>query len=164
MRFIDEETTFIMMSNKSNRNFDRLNFVLAKIVFDKDYEPVIPIADNETNQNFSREIIETVLNKGLDEAKLKYKSRLSKTDILEDILNAKGYELLSQKKYDEAIAVFTMNMIAYPKSSNAFDSLGEAFMNKGDKASAILNYEKSLQLDPTNGDAKDMLQQLKNGC
>jgi len=93
MRFIDEETTFIMMSNESNRNFDRLDFVLAKMVFDKDYEPVLPIADNETNQNYSREIFETVLKKGLDEAKLKYESRPSKTNILEDILNAKGYEL-----------------------------------------------------------------------
>ena len=161
MRFIDEGTTLIMMSNKSNRLLDRLNFTLARMIFEKDYEPTVPIADNETNQKFSREIIETVLNKGLDEAKVRYNSRPSKTDILEDALNAKGYDLLSQNKYDEAIAIFTMNIIAYPKSANAFDSLGEAFMKKGDKASAITNYEKSLQLDPTNGNAKDMLKQLK---
>ncbi len=161
MRFIDEKTTLIMMSNKSNRDFDRLDFTLAKIMFEKNYKPVIPIAYNATNRNFSQEIIETVLNKGLDEAKLKFESRPSKTDILEDILNTKGYELLSQKKYDEAIAVFTMNIVAYPKSANAFDGLGEAFMTKGDKASAIKNYEKSLQLDPQNGNAEDMLKQLK---
>ena len=161
MRFIDEKTTLIMMSNKSNRPLDGLDFTLARIIFEKDYEPVIPIADNEANQKFSREIIETVLNKGLDEAKVRYNSRPSKTDILEDALNAKGYDLLAQNKYDEAIAIFTMNIIAYPKSANAFDSLGEAFMKKGDKASAITNYEKSLQLDPTNGNAKDMLKQLK---
>jgi Tfp pilus assembly protein PilF len=101
------------------------------------------------------------LNKGLDAAKVRYKSRPSRTDILEDALNAKGYELLLQDKYDDAIAIFTMNTIAYPKSANTFDSLGEAFMKNGDKASAITNYEKSLQLDPTNSNAKDMLQQLK---
>jgi CubicO group peptidase (beta-lactamase class C family) len=168
MRFIDEETALIMMSNKSNRDFDRLNFALAKIIFEKSYTPVvaittpvIPIEFNATNRKFSQEIIETVLNKGLDEAKLQYERRPSKTDILEVILNTKGYELLSQKKYDEAIAVFTMNIIAYPTSANAFDSLGEAFMTKGDKVSAIKNYEKSLQLDPQNDNAEDMLKQLK---
>jgi CubicO group peptidase (beta-lactamase class C family) len=161
MRFIDEQTTLIMMSNKSNRDFDRLDFTLAKMIFENNYKPVIPVAYNETNRSYSQEIIEAVLKEGLEKAKLKYESRPSKTDILEDILNARGYELLSQKKFAEAIAVFTMNSIANPKSSITFESLGEAFMNKGDTVSAIVNYEKSLQLNPANGDAKDMLQQLK---
>lgn len=161
MRFIDEETTLIMMSNKSNRDFDRLDFTIAKMIFDKNFKPEVPIAYNVTNRNFSQEIIETVLNKGLEKAKLKYERRPQKTDILEDILNAKGYELLSQKKNDEAVAVFTMNSIAHPNSSIAFESLGEAFINKGDTVSAIVNYEKSLRLDRANGNAKDMLQQLK---
>jgi tetratricopeptide (TPR) repeat protein len=162
MRFIDEKTTLIFLSNKSNRNLYQLNFEVAKIIFEKNYKPIIPIADNETNQKFSQEIIETVLSNGLEKAKFKYNSRPSKTDILENILNAKGYELLSQNKYDDAINIFTMNTIAYPNSFNAFDSLGEAYMNKGDKTSAIKNYEKSLQLDPTNGNAEDMIKKLKN--
>ena len=161
MRFIDEKTTLIFMSNKSNRDLDRLNFEVAKIIFEKNYKPIIPIADNETNQIFSEEIIETILSNGLEKAKIKYKSRPTKTEVLENILNAKGYELLSQNKYDEAISIFTMNTIAYPKSYNAFDSLGEAYMNKGEKGSAIKNYEKSLQLDPTNGNAEDMIKKLK---
>ncbi|MBK7305526.1 MAG: hypothetical protein IPL25_19785 [Saprospiraceae bacterium] len=34
-------------------------------------------------------------------------------------------------------------------------------MNKGDKISAIKNYEKSLQLDPTNQNAEEMIKKLK---
>ena len=161
MRFIDEKTTLIMMSNKSNRDFDRLDFTLENMLFDKNYKPVIPIAYNAANRRFSLEIIDAVLSKGLDEAKARFAGRPANTDVLEDILNTKGYELLAQKKHDEAIAVFTMNIIAYPNSANAFDSLGDAFVEKGDKASAIVNYEKSLQLNPRNGNARDMLQQLK---
>ena len=161
MRFIDEKTTLIMMSNKSNPGIDNLNFELSKIIFEKNYKPIIPVADNETNQKFSQEIIEIVLSKGLEEAKLKYKSRPSETNILEYDLINKGYELLSQNKYDDAIGIFTMNSIAYPKSFYAFESLGEAYMNKGDKVSAIKNYEKSLQLDPTNENAEDMIKKLK---
>jgi hypothetical protein len=44
MRFIDEQTTLIMRSNKSNRDFDRLDFTLAKMIFENNYKPVIPVA------------------------------------------------------------------------------------------------------------------------
>ena len=44
---------------------------------------------------------------------------------------------------------------------NAFDSLGEAYMNKGDKPLAIKNYEKSLEFNPNNGNAEDMIKKLK---
>jgi len=54
-----------------------------------------------------------------------------------------------------------MNCFANPNSFNAFDSLAEAYMSKGDKVSAIKNHEKSLQLDPTNGNAEDMIKNLK---
>ena len=161
MSFPDEKVTLIMMSNVSNQKISNFNFELAKIIFEKNYEPIIPVADNETNQKYSQEIIEIIFSKGLEEAKSNYKSRPSNTDILEDILNAQGYELLSQNKIDEAINIFTMNTIAYPKSFNAFDSLGEAYMEKGDQFSAIKYYEKSLELNPDNGNAKDKLQKLR---
>jgi tetratricopeptide (TPR) repeat protein len=41
-----------------------------------------------------------------------------------------------------------MNTKKYPKSANAFDSLGEAYATKGDKENAIKNFKKSLSLNP----------------
>lgn len=161
MRFIDENITLILLSNKAFRGTDQINFELAKIIFEQKYKPTIPKFDNETNQNFTQEIIEIILKKGLKEAKLKYKMRPSNTDVLEYLLIRNGYEELSQNKFDEAIWIFTMNCIANPKSFNAYDSLGEAYMNKGDKISAIKNYEKSLQLDPTNENAAEMIKKMK---
>ncbi|MBK6364711.1 MAG: tetratricopeptide repeat protein [Saprospiraceae bacterium] len=157
MRFIDENTTLILMSNKTFRGTDQLNFEIAKIIFEKNYKPTIPKLDNETNQKFTQEIIEIILKNGLEEAKLKYNKRPSNTDVLEYLLIRKGYEQLSLNKFDEAIWIFTINSIANPNSFNAYDSLGEAYMNKGDKISAIKNYEKSLQLDPTNQNAEEMI-------
>jgi CubicO group peptidase (beta-lactamase class C family) len=161
MRFIDENTTLILMSNKTFRGTDQLNFEIAKIIFNKNYKPAIPKLDNETNQKFTEEIIEIILNKGLTEAKLKYQTKESETDVLEYLLIRKGYEELSLNKFEEAIGIFKMNCIANPNSFNAFDSLAEAFMNKGDKKLAIKNYEKSLQLDPTNENAMDMIKKMK---
>lgn len=161
LRYIDEKVTIIMFSNKSHPNFDGLNKEIAKIIFEKNYNPIIPIADNETNQKYSQNIIEIILSKGIEAGKESYKKRPANTNILEYILNAKGYDFLSQQNYDTAIDLFIMNTFAFPKSANAFDSLGEAYMNKGDKPLAIKNYEKSLELNPNNGNAKDMLLELR---
>ena len=53
-----------------------------------------------------------------------------------------------------------MNVKLYPKSSNVYDSLGEAYMKNGDKELAIENYKKSLELAPNNENAKQMLIKL----
>ncbi len=45
--------------------------------------------------------------------------------------------------------------------ARVYDSLGEAYMKTGQKELAIQNYEKSLQLDPKNQNAVDMLKKLK---
>ena len=161
MRFIDEGTTLILLSNKTFRGTDQLNFEIAKIIFEKNYQPTIPKPDNETNQKFTQEIIEIILSKGVEEAKLRYNQRPTNTDVLEYLFIRKGNEQLSQSKFDEAIGIFAMNCIANPNSFNAFDSLGEAYMNKGDKLLAIRNYERSLELDPTNENAVEMIKKMK---
>ena len=53
-----------------------------------------------------------------------------------------------------------MNVEAFPKSGNAYDSLAEGYMDDGDKAQAIANYQKSLQLNPKNRNAVVMLRKL----
>lgn len=61
-------------------------------------------------------------------------------------VNAYGYELLGQKKYEEAISVFAKNTKDYPKSWNTYDSLGEAYAAKGEKKLAQANYRKALAM------------------
>jgi predicted Zn-dependent protease len=75
-------------------------------------------------------------------------------------LNALGYQLLGSKKVRDAVRILQLNVEAYPQSSNVYDSLGEAYMDDGDKPRAIANYQKSLQLNPKNGGAVKMLQKL----
>lgn len=52
-------------------------------------------------------------------------------------------------------------MEAYPQSYNTYDSLGEAYMDDGNKHLAIENYEKSLQLNSGNHNGVAMLKKLK---
>lgn len=81
-------------------------------------------------------------------------------DFGEGELNSLGYRLIRQKKFAEAIRIFQLNIKAYPQSSNAYDSLAEGYMDNGDKAQAIANYRKAIQLNPKNGNSISMLRKL----
>jgi len=84
------------------------------------------------------------------------------SDVDEGTLNGLGYVLLyGSGQTQDAIAVFQRNVQEYPQSSNGYDSLGEAYMQAGQKDLAIANYEKSLQLDPKNQNAVGRLKKLR---
>jgi tetratricopeptide (TPR) repeat protein len=63
-------------------------------------------------------------------------------------LNAYGYQLIAEGNQDKAIEVLALNTQRFPRSANAWDSLGEAYAMKGDKTNAIKNFKKSLSLNP----------------
>jgi len=78
----------------------------------------------------------------------------------ERILNTLGYEQLQAKHIAEAIALFELNVEAYPKAFNTYDSLAEAYAAKGDREAAIKNYRKSFSLNPENTNAVENLKKL----
>ncbi len=82
--------------------------------------------------------------------------------VQESTINSFGYQQLGQKKYDIAILIFKINTELYPSSANTFDSLGEAYMVKGDTLNAIKYYNKSLELNPNNNNAKEMIDKMNN--
>jgi tetratricopeptide (TPR) repeat protein len=63
-------------------------------------------------------------------------------------LNAYGYQLMGAGDNEKAIEILTLNTTRFPKSANAWDSLGEAYATKGDKTNAIKNFKKSLSMNP----------------
>jgi tetratricopeptide (TPR) repeat protein len=78
----------------------------------------------------------------------------------EDALNDFGYEVLGNDDAKGAIDVFKLNADKYPDSGNVWDSLAEAYMKSGDNDMAKKYYQKSIDLDPRNQNAKDMLKKL----
>lgn len=81
--------------------------------------------------------------------------------VSEQRLNTLGYELLRAKKTRESVAVFALNAELYPQSFNVYDSLGDAYAESGDKELAIKNYRRSLELNPQNKNATEMLKKLE---
>lgn len=78
----------------------------------------------------------------------------------EFIVNNFGYTAMNQKDLALAERFFQMNIDAYPKSWNVYDSMGELLLNKGDTAQAVKMYERSIVLNPENENGKKVVSQL----
>jgi tetratricopeptide (TPR) repeat protein len=72
-----------------------------------------------------------------------------------------GHTLLRAGKIEDAIAVFKVNVHLYPQAASAYSSLGDAYVAAAQKDLAIENYEKSLQLEPGDQNARAALAKLK---
>jgi TolA-binding protein len=83
------------------------------------------------------------------------------SSINENYLNSLGYKELRNKNFETAKAIFKINVALYPKSSNVYDSFGEACLKSGDTVKAIENYKKSLTFDSGNSSAKHQLRKLE---
>jgi uncharacterized membrane protein len=118
----------------------------------------------DTRRSISETLSATIASGGIDQAVRQYHdlkvAEPATYNFDEDQLNSMGYQLLNTKKFKEAIRIFQLNIEAYPKSANTYDSLGEGYMNAGNKQQAIANYKKSLELNPKNRNAVVMLQKL----
>jgi tetratricopeptide (TPR) repeat protein len=104
----------------------------------------------------------TILEQGFESGIGIYKKRNRNENLIERFVNDKGYELLGDKKVQESISFFRLNVFAFPRSANAYDSLGESYLEAGNQALAIENYRKSLELNPDNRNAEQVLKRLAN--
>ncbi len=107
---------------------------------------------------------EAIESSGIDAARKEFDALRAKQDeynVSEGEMNELGYGYLRAQKVKEAIAVFAMNVDAFPQSFNVYDSLGEAYAAAGEKELAIKNYEKSVALNPKNQGGIDALKKLK---
>ena len=81
--------------------------------------------------------------------------------LVESMVNRLGYQHLGRGDVDSALAAFILNTEYFPEAFNTWDSLGEAYLVKGDSARSIENYEKSLALNPDNANAREYLARLR---
>jgi len=99
--------------------------------------------------------------KGAAEAIMEYRPALMRGDISESSINSAGYQLMFAKKMPDSLRIFQLNVELHPDSWNVYDSLGEAYMNNGDKELAIQNYKKSVELNPKNSGGAATLKKLQ---
>ncbi|HEV3420081.1 MAG TPA: DUF2306 domain-containing protein [Candidatus Acidoferrum sp.] len=119
----------------------------------------------DTRKSMAQILSATIASSGIDAAAKQYRDLKAAAPATynfdENELNNLGYQLIRVNKFKEAIRIFQLNIEAYPQSGNVYDSLAEGYMDDGDKALAVANYQKSLELNPKNHNAVLMLEKLK---
>jgi len=109
------------------------------------------------------DLYSAIIKQGIESAIKQYhQMKRNGFDFSESELNSLGYQLLGIKNIKAAIEIFKLNVEAHPESFNVYDSLGEAYMLSGDDILAIKNYKKSLELNPQNINAQQMLKKIEN--
>jgi tetratricopeptide (TPR) repeat protein len=109
---------------------------------------------------------EDVLRRGgVDEVVTYYHSRreLDSAALFfsESEMNGLGYAYLTRGQVREALALFRLNIDAYPQSFNVYDSYGEALMVDHQYELAVKNYARSVELNPENENGLKKLTELR---
>jgi CubicO group peptidase (beta-lactamase class C family) len=155
-RFPKERATIIFLTNHDFRNMSAIGNSLINVLHDQPYElPQLSIAEL---------MYKTYRSDGITAVMKQYRSLKqsggANYDFGESELNELGYQLLGMNKTPDAIEILRLNVEAFPSSWNVYDGLGEAFMKNGNKELAIENYKRSLELNPKNSNAEEMLKKL----
>ncbi len=115
--------------------------------------------------DISEALLQTLFDHGLESACARYyvmKNEHAKyVDLDEFLLNQKGYQLLQAGDIRQSIGILRICVALFPTSWNAHDSLAEAYLAAGETGLAKTHYEKSLELNPENGNARQKIEELE---
>lgn len=152
---MNKNQSVILLSNIGNSPvFSTFNAVLQLI----DHKPyTMPL------QNLSRiygSLLEAGNKEKADQVIQEYLNNPRSYEATERDFNKLGYQFLRLQKVDNSLEVFNSATLIFPKSANIFDSYGEALLQSGKKEDALKMYQKSLELNPENTNAKDMIKKI----
>jgi dienelactone hydrolase len=92
-----------------------------------------------------------------DEAKGRDKNAVL---IPETETNLLGYQLLQAGNFKDAVGVFQMNVEAYPRSANVYDSLSDGYLAMGNKEEALKYAQKAIEMLDKDPNATAQFKQL----
>ncbi|MEJ5102737.1 tetratricopeptide repeat protein [Chryseobacterium sp. MYb328] len=156
-KFTDEDLTIIFLSNgyKYFHVEEKVVDHIAGIIDEKLIDKKAWAEEEITNAFFKNDYTKAIQT---------YHALKSKNPTLnfEDTLLNIAYTLMNSDRLNESIKVFELNVKENPASFNAFDSLAEGYFNNKQFELSKENYEKSLELNPKNENAKEMLLKINN--
>jgi len=154
MHNIDKNQTVILLSNIETPVFAVSN-AISQLINNKPY--IIPV------QNLSRvygNLLENGSKEKANQLIEEYLKNPTSYDATERDFNRLGYQFLRLQKNDNSLQTFASAALIFPKSSNIYDSYGEALLQCGKKEDAIKMYQKSIELNPDNENGKKVLKEL----
>ncbi len=153
-RIPSRNASIILLNNTSHSFRTSITTAITGILYDKPYDlPLMPLA---------RFMVETIEKEGMDKGIQFYKEHKDSRDyhISEQDLIIAGYRFLHAGNAKDAAKIFKLSTEVFPERDNPYDSYAEALMTLGKNEEAIFNYKKSVELNPKNNNAIEMLKKL----
>lgn len=153
-RIPTDKILIVLLNNTGRTVLGEMNEAIRNILYNQPFE--------QPKRSIAFELLDVLSEKGPEAGIETYKKLKSDPTygFKEGDINNAGYQLLQTGKKKEAIEIFKINVEAFPKSGNAYDSLGEAYLKDGNTKLAIVNYKKSIELDPANENGKKILEEI----
>jgi CubicO group peptidase (beta-lactamase class C family) len=156
IRLLKNKQMIAIFSNAGNAPLNEMAGEIINILYDQKYKyPKRPILDVIADVIYKRGI-----DAGIEQYRKLKETKNENYDFSEQQLNTLGYMYLRSGDIDKALAVFNLNIDAYPEAFNPYDSYAEALMTKGDNENAIKYYKKSLEINPGNTNGIEQLKKL----
>lgn len=153
VRVIEDDITIIIQNNTGGAPLTSMTEGILNIIYER---PVIFAKKRLEDQLYSE-----LRQDGIEAAIKSYRLlQESNKGFSERGLNYFGYQLIEVGKLSAAVAFFELNTQQHPESSNAFDSLGEAYLANKEFKKALKAYEKSLLLDENNKNASKAISKI----
>jgi tetratricopeptide (TPR) repeat protein len=116
------------------------------------------------DQRLKQVIDEKGIEEGIKELqKMKDEKRsYNKYIIQEWVIKSVGLQYLAEKKFEEAIEVFKLNLQEYPDSWEVYSDLASAYLKNDNIPLAIQNYQKALEKKPDEKKIAEILKKLLN--
>ena len=157
VRLVEDKHLIVLLNNTGGTKLGEMYEAILNILHDKPFDmPKKSIAET-----LYKKIIKSDVSTAIKQYYHLKKNEFEIYDFGERELNNLGYQLLGAKKIKAAIEIFKLNVEAYPDAYNTYDSLAEAYQKDTNKQLAIKNFEKSLELNPKNTNARIRLKRLK---
>lgn len=156
-RAVDKGQTVVILDNVGQgRRHGQITTSIIGIMNGQPYDP--------PKQSIA-EVLYPIAEKDVAAAVAEYRklkaTKADSYDFAENELQTLGYQLVGLKRLKDAVEIFKLNVEMFPKSSNSYDSLGETYLELGEKDLALTSYKKAIELNPANANAVRIVNKLE---
>jgi D-alanyl-D-alanine carboxypeptidase len=152
MIYTDLGYTVIILTNGDVENFWEVsNLIKSQLVGST------PSTDNHF---YTRDIIKRISKEGYESVIKESEKDPKKSSIRESLIERYGYRLLFEKKFKQAIELFTFNLNIFPSSTYGYYNLSEAYRLAGQKKEALEFLKQYIEKEPEDKDAKLKFEKL----
>ncbi len=146
MIYPDLGYTVIILTNGEVENYWEASNLIKK--------QLVGSAPSIENFFYTKDIIKTVRDKGYEAGIKAIEQNSKKYSLRENLIERYAYKQLFEKKTNQAIDLFKLNLHFFPNSNNGYYYISEAYRVSGQKQQALEYLKLHLEKEPEDNEAQ----------